>query len=91
MLLKLLLVSNNAYIVAILNIERSTMNNENEAMDTEIPIEVSEEERQMLIECIKSAEQGNVYTQHEVDIHVKNMIKELKEHKQQRLLLKVGS
>lgn len=91
MLLKLLLVSNNAYIVAILNIERSMMNNENEAMDTEIPIKVSEEERQMLTERIKSAEQGNVISHEEVMAYLDAMEEEIVAYKHAQALLKVGS
>lgn len=91
MLLKLLLVSNNAYIVAILNIERSTMNNENEAMDTEIPIKVSEKERAIVLEALERVKRGEVISHEEMELYIDNMVEELKIRKKQRELLKVGS
>lgn len=54
-------------------------------------IDEYEDERKMLAESIKNVENGNSYTEEEVDLYVDKMIEQLKLRKKQRTLLKVGS
>ena len=68
------------------------MNNENETMiNTEEPLEVSEEEMKMLMEASAQIDRGEVCTQEEMEEFFAGMKKRIIEYRRKNNFLKVGS